>query len=200
MDRFYRTIITAFLLVAGLCMAQPALAADARLLDLGQQTQTVLDQVLAFESDLRVAEERYRPVPDNRVEILLNLTAGEYYRLRHVAVSLDGQPLVSHDYTASELVALRKGGMHRIYAGNQPPGRHQLEVSYSGVGANRGKGKEQLSFKLGPSGRLLQISINDRPVYPDQIKPKTTASSAPGKADEPAHSVQLDLHVWALAP
>ena len=56
-------------------------------------------------------------------------------RLDRATLSLGGQVLISHEYSAGEITALRQGGVHRLYEGALQQGSHYVEIAVTGQDA-----------------------------------------------------------------
>ena len=111
---------------------QPA-TRDFRSLD--REIQVLKREVLELNRDLRLLEEEVL-YPDNRqLVVFISLADIAATRLDRATLTLGGQVLISHEYSAEEFAALRQGGVHRLYEGELQPGSHYVEVDISGQDA-----------------------------------------------------------------
>ena len=132
--RLYCVLVIAGMLLCG--YAAHAIAAesgegghetrDFRSLD--REIQVLKREVLELNRDLRVLEEEILYPDDRQLVVFISLADIAATRLDRATLSLGGQVLVSHEYSAEEIAALRQGGVHRLYEGALQPGSHYVEI------------------------------------------------------------------------
>jgi hypothetical protein len=106
---------------------------DFRSLD--REIQVLKREVLELNRDLRLLEEEVL-YPDNRqLVVFISLADIAATRLDRATLTLGGQVLISHEYSAEEVAALRQGGVHRLYEGALQQGSHYVEVDITGQDA-----------------------------------------------------------------
>ena len=139
--RLYCVLVIAGMLLCG--YAAHAIAAesgegghetrDFRSLD--REIQVLKREVLELNRDLRLLEEEIL-YPDNRqLVVFISLADIAAVRLDRATLTLGGQVLVSHEYSAGEITALRQGGVHRLYEGALQQGSHYVEIAVTGQDA-----------------------------------------------------------------
>jgi hypothetical protein len=117
------------------CAWQSADAQDdyrAQMKGLDEQVQEIKSDVLSIAQELNRLEEKLLYPSNTQIALFVALANGTAVRLDAVQIQIDGQPVVRYVYSHTELEALQKGGVQRIYTGNVPTGAHQLEVAVSG--------------------------------------------------------------------
>lgn len=139
--RLYSVLVIAGMLFCGYAAhaipAEPASSAhasrDFRSLD--REIQVLKREVLELNRDLRLLEEEIL-YPDNRqLVVFISLADIAATRLDRATLSLGGQVLISHEYSAGEITALRQGGVHRLYEGALQQGSHYVEIAVTGQDA-----------------------------------------------------------------
>ena len=116
-------------------LALPALAQDLskeQMKGLDEQVQEIKSDVLSIAAELTTLEERLLYPSNTQVAVFVSLAEGEDFRLDAVQLSINGEPVAHHIYSFKELEALQKGGVQRIYTGNIPTGRHEINVVVAG--------------------------------------------------------------------
>ncbi|MEM9254718.1 MAG: AraC family transcriptional regulator [Pseudomonadota bacterium] len=120
-------LFLAFATVSSLANDEPGLS---------DQVQTIKQQTLELNRDLFVLEEELL-FPDNtQVAVFLSLDVGEFFTLDAVKLSIDGEVVSNYLYTARQVDALRRGGVHRLYQGNLKAGAHEIVAVFTGRGPN----------------------------------------------------------------
>jgi hypothetical protein len=125
------------LLVMGMACASgsmavtpPASRDDYRQLD--GEVQAIREDLLDIQQELSQLEALSRSPQAEQLVVLLSVANDSPGRLEQVSLLLDGAAVSQHLYTEDEGMALREGGVHRIFAGGLGSGRHLLEVSVRG--------------------------------------------------------------------
>jgi hypothetical protein len=99
---------------------------------LDEQVQEIKSDVLDIAAELSRLEETLLFPSGTQVAIFVALEQGDPMRLDAVRLKIDGRLVAHHIYSSKELEALRRGGVQRIYVGNEATGNHQLEVFVDG--------------------------------------------------------------------
>lgn len=160
----HRIILTAALgLLTLLCGAQSAAQDTYReqMKGLDEQVQEIKSDVLGIAAELSRLEERLLYPSNTQVALFVALADGDALRLDAVQVQIDGKLVAHYIYSHKELEALQKGGVQRIYSGNVPTGRHELEISAIGKLAG-GKDYSQtgrFTFDKGVEPKLVGITL-----------------------------------------
>jgi hypothetical protein len=123
---------------------------------LSLEIQDLKKSVITLNKNLRVLEEDLLFPANTQVTVFLSLDVGKYFSLDSVKLKLDGKVVASHNYTDRELVALSRGGVHRLHVANLSVGDHNISAFFTGMGPS---GRE---YKRGTS---LEISKESGPKY-----------------------------------
>ncbi|MFV2059047.1 MAG: AraC family transcriptional regulator [Gammaproteobacteria bacterium] len=98
--------------------------------------QALKQEILNINSDLSILENDFLFPINARITIFVSLDTNEDFDLKSVKVKLDEKIIATHIYSQRELVALRLGGVQRLYINSLEPGEHELIVNYTGQGRN----------------------------------------------------------------
>jgi hypothetical protein len=129
--------------------AEEAPAPEREIEALDTKIQRLKEDILELNTQLfRLQEELLFP-DDSSVVVFLSVDGGNYFDLDSVKLTLDETLVTSYLYTDREVVALKKGGVQRLYMGNIKSGDHQLVAIFTG------KGPQDKDYK-----RAETISIN----------------------------------------
>src|SRR5271165_1842786 len=143
-------------------VAEAPPANDAKTLD--QEVQGLKKDVIELNKDLFVLEEELLFPANTQVAVFLSMDVGTFFALDAVTIKIDNKEVANHLYTAREADALLKGGVQRIYLGNQKVGKHELVAFFTGKGTverdyRRGA---TLVFEKGVGAKYLELKITDR--------------------------------------
>ncbi len=119
------------IVLVGLCTALltgPLAASDE---GLSRQIHNLKQNVLDLNRDLSLLE-RELLYPSSESAIFVSVDVGTPIRLVDVNLTLNGKHVGYHFYSEQEFTALTNGGIHRIFHGNLPSGRHTLEATVTG--------------------------------------------------------------------
>jgi hypothetical protein len=147
--------------------AEPAPDAEAPPADvktLDQEVQGLKKDVIDLNKDLFVLEEELLFPANTQVAVFLSMDVGTFFALDSVTIKIDNKEVANHLYTAREADALLKGGVQRVYLGNQKVGKHELVAFFNGKGGverdyRRGA---TLTFEKGVGAKYLELKITDR--------------------------------------
>lgn len=133
---------------------------------LDEQVQEVKTDVLAIAAELKQLEEKLLYPSDTQVAVFVSIADGDGIDLDSLRIRIDGEPVVHHIYEFKELVALRKGGVQRIYTGNLTTGEHRLEVSTVGTlrGGSNFDETESFSFRKEVEPKVIDLILDGKTV------------------------------------
>ena len=142
--------------------AAEASAPDVKTLD--QEVQGLKKDVIDLNKDVFVLEEELLFPANTQVAVFLSMDVGTFFALDSVTIKIDNKEVANHLYTAREADALLKGGVQRVYLGNQKVGKHELVAFFNGKGSverdyRRGA---TLTFEKGVGAKYLELKITDR--------------------------------------
>jgi hypothetical protein len=129
---------------------------------LSGQIQALKQGVLDLNRDLSMLE-RELLYPSSESAVFVSVDVGTPIRLVDVNMALNGKNIGYHFYTEQEFTALTSGGLHRIFHGNLPSGRHRLDVTITGYDP-QGKDYQRTTshtFTKGPGRKMLELRVVD---------------------------------------
>jgi hypothetical protein len=140
----------------------PPATSDVKTLD--QEVQSAKKDVIDLNKDLFVLEEELLFPANTQVAVFVSMDVGTFFALDSVTIKIDNKEVANYLYTAREADALLKGGVHRIYLGNQKVGKHELVAFFTGKGPvdrdyRRGA---TLVFDKGVGAKYLELKITDK--------------------------------------
>lgn len=132
------------------------------------ESKVLSDQVKALKSDLvqlnrelyELEEALINPA-NTQVSVFLSLSAVSNFDLDSVELKLDGNTATTYLYKESELKALKRGGVQRLYIGNISSGSHTLTAVLNGLGeSDRYFRREQkFSFDKASKPKMMELQI-----------------------------------------
>ncbi len=147
------------LLLAWVCGA----TAFAQESTLGAEVEALKEELLDLNRDLFILEEDLLAPSDTQVALFVSLDIGRFFSLDSVQIRIDDKEVANYLYTAREVDALARGGVHRIFLGNLGSGDHELVAYFTGRGPRNRDFQRGQSFKfekqLGP--KYIELKIVD---------------------------------------
>ena len=127
-----RTVILLLCALSGLGSAwaddQRQHLSDLRLLD--SEIQGIKQSVLDLERDMAQLEDSQIYPAVQQLRVFLTMEVFDF-ELDQVELMLGDTALNSHEYSAREVYALRKGGVQQLFLGNISPGVHTLKARFN---------------------------------------------------------------------
>ena len=181
--KFIPLIAAAMLVFCGMAAAQDAAPLDSESIaqetraaeaaeaetrgefrELDEDVQALKKEVLDLNRDLFLLEEELLFPANSQVAFFLSMDVGEYFELDSVQLKIDGKEVANYLYTAREVDALVRGGVHRVHMANLKTGEHELVAIFTGKGPNirdyrRGA---TLVFDKGIGAKYVELEITDR--------------------------------------
>ena len=144
----------------GTTTAQPATAAAAALDD---RIQDVKAEVIRLNRDLMVLEEELLFPANTQVAVFVSMDVGKLFALDSVKLKLDNKDVTNYLYTPSEVQALHRGGVQRVYVGNLKAGEHELVALLTGKGPHDRDYKRgaTVKFEKGTEPKYIELQIKD---------------------------------------
>ena len=155
-------------LIMGLCLflasyAQAESPTDSTSLD--ENIQSLKEDVIALNRDLFILEEELLFPSNTQIAVFVSLDVGKFFALDSVQLKVDNKVVTNYLYTDSEVEALHRGGIQRLYMGNLKAGEHELVAIYTGKGPNgrdyRRGATHVLNKTLG--AKFIELKIVDNP-------------------------------------
>ena len=153
---------------AALAEARAAEASEAESREqfraLDQDVQALKKEVLDLNRDLFLLEEELLFPANSQVAFFVSMDVGEYFELDAVQLKIDGKEVANHLYTAREVDALTRGGVHRVHMANLKTGEHELVAIFIGHGPQIREYRRgaTLMFDKGIGAKYMELAITDR--------------------------------------
>jgi hypothetical protein len=144
----------------GTTTAQPATAAAAALDD---RIQDVKAEVIRLNRDLMVLEEELLFPANTQIAVFVSMDVGKLFALDSVKLKLDDKDVTNYLYTPSEVQALHRGGVQRVFVGNLKAGEHELVALLTGKGPHDRDYKRgaTVKFDKGTEPKYIELQIKD---------------------------------------
>ena len=120
--------------ITGLAHTAGTVAAEAVAPALDAQVESIKAQALQLNRDLFILEEQLLYPDNTQLAVFVSLDVGEFFALDAVKLSVDDKVVSNYLYTARQVDALRRGGVHRLYLGNLAAGEHEIVAVFTGRG------------------------------------------------------------------
>lgn len=138
---------------------------------LDEQVQEIKGDVLAIAAELQLLEEKLLFPSNTQLAVFVSLAEGEGAELDSVHVRIDDEPVAHHIYEFKELMALRKGGVQRIYTGNVSTGEHRIEIEMAGrlPGGSEFNEVRSFAFQKNVEPKIIELTLEGRAIGGVQI-------------------------------
>ena len=129
--------------------------------DLDAQIQSIKQQALELNRDLLILEEDLLFPVDSRLTVYLSMDEGDFLSPDAVRLSIDGTQVTHYLYAERQLVALRQGGLQRLYMGNVKAGDHEIIAVLIGTdpGGSDYRREAQLVLEKTSGAKNLEVKI-----------------------------------------
>jgi hypothetical protein len=149
-------------LAPAFAQGESAPAADRSALD--AEVQELRRQVVDLNRDLFMLEEDLLFPASTQVAVFVSMDVGTFFQLDSVQIKVDDKEVANYLYTARELEALKRGGVHRIWLGNLKAGEHEIVAFFTGQGTHERDYKRgaTLAIDKGVGAQYVELKISDR--------------------------------------
>lgn len=156
--------MTCMALASAPALAQEPAAPAAERSALDAEVQELRRQVVDLNRDLFMLEEDLLFPASTQVAVFVSMDVGTFFQLDSVQIKLDDKEVANYLYTARELEALKRGGVHRIWLGNLKAGEHELVALFTGQGTHERDYKRgaTLTINKGVGAQYVELKISDR--------------------------------------
>jgi hypothetical protein len=146
---------------AAVAAAKDVPASDAASLD--ARIQDAKADAIRLNRDLLVLEEELLFPANTQVAIFVSMDVGKLFSLDSVRVKLDDKDVAAYLYTPSEVQALHRGGVQRLYVGNLRAGTHELVAFFTGKGPHDRDYKRGATVRIekGTDPKYIELRIKD---------------------------------------
>jgi len=128
-----------------------------------EQAEKIKKELIQLNRELYQFEEDLLYPANTQLAVFLSLSEDSKFLLDSIELRLDDQMVSSYLYTESEIDALKKGGVQRIYLGSLSDGSHKLTAQFNGQGANDRyfRRKKALRFTKDHDAKFIQMVISE---------------------------------------
>lgn len=150
--------------VSATAPAASAPAASAADTGLDSRVQDLKADVIRLNRDLLVLEEELLFPASTQVALFVSMDVGKLFSLDSVQIKLDDKIVADYLYTPSEVAALHRGGVQRVYVGNLKSGTHEITAFFTGQGPHSRDYKRAttLKFDKGTEPKYIELRIKDK--------------------------------------
>jgi len=144
--------------------AVAAAGAPEQFQTLDADIQDMKQLLLELNRDLFLLEEELLFPANTQVAVFVSMDVGDFFDLDSVQVKLDDKDVSNYLYTAREVDALIRGGVHQLFLGNLRAGEHELVAIFTGAGPH-GRDYRRgatLTFEKGIGPKYIELTISDR--------------------------------------
>ncbi len=130
---------------------------------LDDRIQDAKADVIRLNRDLMVLEEELLFPANTQVAIFVSMDVGKMFLLDSVRVKLDGKDVAGYLYTPTEVQALHRGGVQRLYLGNLKSGTHELVAFFTGKGPHDRDYRRGATIQIekGADPKYIELQIRD---------------------------------------
>ena len=130
---------------------------------LDDRIQEAKSDVIRLNRDLLVLEEELLFPAGTQVAVFVSMDVGKLFSLDSVRVKLDNKDVAAYLYTPSEVQALHRGGVQRLYVGNLRAGTHELVAFFTGKGPHDRDYKRGATIRIdkGTEPKYIELQIRD---------------------------------------
>jgi hypothetical protein len=149
--------------------------------NLDNRIQDTKSEVIQLNRDLMVLEEELLFPASTQVAVFVSMDVGKLFDLDSVKVKLDDKEVANYLYTPSEVQALHRGGVQRVYLGNLRAGSHELVAFFTGGGPHQRDYRRATTVKFdkGTDPKYIELRIKDstgklQPEFDVKVWPTST--------------------------
>lgn len=127
------------------------------------EAEKIKQEIIKINQELYRFQESLLYPANTQLAIFLSYSDNSSFVLDSIEITLDDQLVSSALYRESEIEALKKGGIQRVYLGSLSDGKHKLSMQFNGQGQNDRyfRRKKVLSFVKEEKARYIQLIVSD---------------------------------------
>lgn len=128
-----------------------------------KEAEKIKQDIIKINQELYHFQEALLYPANTQLAIFLSYAENSAFVLDSIEITLDGQLVSSALYRDTEVEALKKGGIQRVYLGSLSDGKHKLSMQFNGQGQNDRyfRRKKILSFVKEEQARYIQLIVSD---------------------------------------
>lgn len=130
------------------------------------EAEKIKKEIISINQELYKFQEELLYPTNTQLAIFLSYSEKTAFVLDSIEINLDGKLVSSALYRDSEIDALKKGGIQRVYLGSLSDGKHKLSMQFNGQGQNERyfRRKKVLNFVKEEKARFIQLIVSDNNV------------------------------------
>ena len=101
---------------------------------LASDMENVKRALLDLKRDLTILEEDLLFPASSQVSVFLAMDVGEFFQLDSVTLKINGREVTHHLYSESQVDALYRGGIQKLFIGNVKQGKNRVTAFFTGRG------------------------------------------------------------------
>jgi hypothetical protein len=138
-------------------------SAGSEFSNLDGRIQDTKSEVIQLNRDLMVLEEELLFPANTQVAVFVSMDVGMLFALDSVQVKVDDKEVANYLYTPSEVQALHRGGVQRVYLGNLRAGHHEVVAFFTGKGPHERDYRRgtTVKFEKGTDPKYIELRIKD---------------------------------------
>ena len=128
-----------------------------------KDAEKIKQELITLNRDLYAFEEELLYPTETQLAVFLSLNSESTFTLDSIELLLDDKLVATYLYKETELEALKKGGVQRIYLGSLSDGRHKLTAQFNGQGENNSyfRRKKALKFSKENKAKYIQMEVSE---------------------------------------
>lgn len=129
----------------------------------GDDAEALKQRALALNRDLLILEEELLYPANSQIALYLSMDVAEYFALDAVKVKINDTFVTSELYTPTQVDALIRGGIQKLYVGNVKSGEHEISAFFTGIGpkGQAYKRAAAITIEKSTAPMVLELKIVD---------------------------------------
>lgn len=160
---FFCLLAILLLVRAPLLAANPEADALDEVRKLSRDIQTLKQEVVLLNKDLRLMEEALLFPSSTKFSVFVSISSGKFFTLNSIKLKINGEQVSAHIYSDSERQALVQGGVQRFHITNLNEGKHTATAFFTGLGPNGREYKRgiDIEFEKNNVSNYMELAISD---------------------------------------
>jgi hypothetical protein len=127
------------------------------------EVEALKKDIVELNQELYRFEEELLYPANSQIAVFLSFEPKTGFVLDSIELQINERMVTSHLYTENEIVALKRGGVQRLYIGSLSDGEHKISVQVNGLGANNRyfRNRQRASIVKENSARYIELVIGE---------------------------------------
>jgi len=128
-----------------------------------EKLEELKKQVLSVNRDLFILEEDLLFPASTQIAVYLSVDIGRFFALDNIKLKIDDKDITHYLYTKSDVDALHRGAIQKLYLGNLTTGKHQIVAIVIGKGPRNRSYRKAIAFDFNKTSeaKALEIQLRD---------------------------------------